>query len=339
MVTSAQPTEAQSSATPESTEPGVVVTLWDWQTVLGPGEVCPPSAYDGEVAFVCETDVVIDGVRRRIHTIPDGWLLDDALLGDGWVVIRQHDDATLEFQILLYPVDGDPMVVDEGQGHIPQVSFDGSFVAWNVRSDSGRQCIRVLAIATQQRSDAVCSESSGFQWPYVRWPTLSYVEVADLASDPCPTFTTLHLPDGTPERHEVHRCQAFNGAADEQAIIWTEAPIGSPFVERSPVYGREPGGCRTISLGRGALGSHAVCDGRAYWISYDPDVQGGLEVRSWVPGGAIEVIYRPPTDARPTTKPECQGGWVSFERTREDLLPGIHDELIAARVPGSSPAG
>ncbi len=102
---------------------------------------------------------------------------------------------------------------------------------------------------------------------YLRWPVLTYQEERDRDPDWSSsdrTIYTLRLPDGEPQPHEVGKGVGFQGAADEDVLIWTEMSSGYYNPWSVPIYGEGPDG-QVVRLGRGAAGSESVCGGRAYW--------------------------------------------------------------------------
>jgi len=351
--TTANTPTAPSTATAIIPKAEIVDNLWEWTVIAGPSEYIAPNAdFDGEVLIwgktwswpEGETQVVRMGDEvRDLHRAPPQWRINDAQVDEGRVVLVEFEAERGDYHLWVYDLkSGERTLLEEwgGEPHrhqVPLIALDGHRLAWSTTRDEGRSCIRIRNLETGHQFDAVCSPdtSTVLDWPYLRWPVLTY-QLEELASDPsCRTIYTLHLLDGEPQPHEVTECHGFQGAADETVLAWTELRSGTPYPWKVPIYGEGPDG-RIVKLGVASAGSVAVCEGRAYWeteCSNCPD-----EIRSWVPGGPVEVIYRSPdvegVSSYATTLPLCHGPLVVIQRAGGlHSAPGSPDEILVAWLP------
>lgn len=148
---------------------------------------------------------------------------------------------------------------------------------------------------------------------------VSYVlETANPLDGPACKQLLQRRGDGAPIVHGVRQCGLVMAAVDDGALAWTEQPSGS-FYDRAPVYGEGPDG--VVGLGVGAANSLVVCDRRAYWKA--PGPEGSSEIRSWMPGGSLDLIYRS-IPGESTGLPQCSGPYVM-------LVVWNHDDPSAPR--------
>jgi len=320
--------------------------------IAGPSDyIAPTSDFDGKVLIRGESwsqpeiqlVQVGDEEPWELHQALSGWVINDAQVAEGRVVLVEFDSKDGDYHLWVYdPGSGERTLLEEWGGEpyrhqVPLISLDGHRLAWSTTLDDGRSCIRIRGLEEGTQFDAVCSpdDATVLDRPYLRWPELTYRSEATDADPGCRTIYTLQLPDGQPQPHGVTACEGFQGAADETMLVWTELRSGTAYPWKVPIYGKGPDG-QTVKLGDASAGSVAVCEGRAYWkteCSNCPD-----EIRSWVPGGPVEVIYRSPdvkgVSSYITSLPRCHGSLVVIQRAggRHDA-PGSPDEILVARMP------
>ena len=306
-----------------------------WEVVAG-GEVLvgPPVAYDGETLVHMYGDdlVVTTPTGVWTHSSPQiGWLLDDAALGDGFVVYVEHEERDGDYALgLIDLASGAETTLEEWGGApdrhlIPQISVDGHTIAWTTSLDDGRSCVRLLDVAADTTTDVVCtSDSTEFVgWPHLRERTLTY-QLGRGGADPCPALHQLDVDsDEVPEPLPNRDCRGFQGASSAATSAWFEfdPASGDPF--RSPVKGVLDG--EIVQLGAGGAGSLTVCGGYFYWRS---ETRDHSEIRRWRPGTDVEVVYRSPEDWFPTTLPTCSGEWVAIDRVYTGVGETIHEVLV-----------
>ena len=339
----------------------IVDNLWEWTVIAGPSdEIQAGFDYDGEVliwrrwttpAGQSQTQVVQIGDEvHDLHQGPPGWEVTGHRVDGGLVVIVEYEELHGDYHLWVYDLgSGKRTLLEEWGGEpyrhqVPLISLDGHRLAWSTTPDDGRSCIRIRNLEEGTQFDAVCSpdDSIVLVWPCLRWPVLTYRSEELDTDSSCRTIYTLHLPDGQPQPHQVTECDGFRGAADETVLVWTEMPEGCEYPSAVPIYGEGLDG-RIVRLGVASAGSVAVCEGRAYW-KWEAELSAGIhpgEIRSWVPGGPVEVIYRSPDvqgeSSYATTLPRCNGSWVAIERTggRHDA-PGSPDTILVAQEPEGS---
>ncbi len=351
------------SPTPRPTEDAdvaIVDHLWEWTVIMGPSEDTMPSYdFDGQVLIWQEFGDQIEGERWNlrlmartreetweVHQTVLGWGFNDTFVADGRIVFVEFEHGYGYYNLWAYDVGSrEHTLLEEWAGEpyqhqVPLLSLDGRWLAWSTTLRDGRSCIRVRDLEEGTQFDAICSadDLTVLDWPYLRWPVLTYQEAR--AGNPewtvsYRTIYTLRLPDGEPRPHEGHKGIGFQGAADESVVVWTEMKSGEINPWSVPVYGEGPDG-QVVRLGAGSAGSVAVCAGRAYW-----KIEFGnrpIEIRSWVPGGPVEVIYRSPDDEEclghsdyATTKPLCHGDLIMIARS--GWQAGSPEEVLVARVP------
>ncbi|MEA3309746.1 MAG: hypothetical protein U9Q70_09585 [Chloroflexota bacterium] len=336
--------------------------LWEWTIVAGPSEEIQAGFdYDGEIliwrkwttpAGRSQTQVVQSGgTVTDLHQGPPGWEVTGQVLDGGRVVIVEYEESQGDYNLWVYELESGARTLLEQWGgepkrhQIPMISLDGDRLAWLTTLDDGQSCIFIRNLATGTQFEAVCrpvDSNSVVIAPYLRWPVLTYqlIELAVDSDSDCRNIYTLRLPDGRPQPHVVTECEGFSGAADETVLVWTEMRSETAFPWKVPLYGVGRDG-QVVKLGVAGAGSVAICEGRAYWkkeCSNCPD-----EIRSWVPGEPVKVLYRSPDVqgesyatgiSYATTLPRCHGSWVSLERTggRHDT-PGSPDTILIAQRP------
>lgn len=332
----------------------IVDDLWEWRSLAGPSDdIAPSSDFDGEVLTWGKTwsqpEVQLVQVGEstwELHQAPPGWLINDVQITDGRIVLVEFNEKDGDYNLWVYEVaSGERTLLEAwaGEPHrhqVPLIAPDGHRLAWSTTLKDGRSCLRIRDLNNGTQFDAICShdDSEVLDWPYLRWPILTYQKQIVAEDSQCRTLHTLELPDGEPQPHAVTECEGFQGAADEDVIVWTEMPADTSRPWRVPIYGQAPEG-EVVHLGLASAGSVAVCEGRAYWqtkCSNCPD-----EIRSWVPGKPVEVIYRSPDeeDVRTYihTLPMCHNSLVMIQRAGGlHNAPGSPDEILSAWRPGST---
>ncbi len=345
------PTSVASTPTPTPLpQADIVDNLWEWVRVAGPSKYIMGSESDGEFAvweelwsqpavlMIQEGD---DG--RELHQAPAGWHINDARITEEWVVLVEFDEADGDYNLWAYELAGGGRTLLESwagepyQHQVPLIAPDGQRLAWSTTLENGRSCLRIGDLAEDTQFDAICShdDSEVLDWPYLRWPILTYQKQVVDPDAGCRTIYTLELPDGEPRSHANRACEGFRGAADEALVVWTEMSAETSTPWRVPIYGQEPEG-EMVNLGLASAGAVAVCEGRAYWLtkcSNCPD-----EFKSWMPGEPVEVIYRSPDEEGVRTyihtRPHCHGRLVAMGRT--EILRGTSEllaEILVARGP------
>ena len=288
----------------------------------------------------------VGGETWEVYQTALGWVINDAIVAEGRIVLVEYENEHGDYNLWVYDVQTrEPTLLEEWAGEpyrhlVPWLSLDGYRLAWNTTLADGRSCIRVRDLEEGTQFDAICSadDLTVLDRHYLRWPVLTYQE--ERARNPewsssDRTIYTLRLPDGEPRPHAVRDNIGFQGAADESVLIWTEMSSGYYDPWNVPIYGEGPDG-QVVRLGGGAAGSEAVCGGRAYW-----KIEFGnrpTEIRSWVPGGPVEVIYRSPDveecfgeNDYSVTKPLCHGDLVLIGR--HGCQADATEEILVARMP------
>lgn len=342
-----RPTAAPPPTAPPTTGPeaprlvdlDAVDDFADWQLIVDAAEFFGPVAvFDGTVLAgnrPADGDAVTvrqpGGTEIVVHRPPAGWILDDAALAAGRLVVTQFENSDGDYEIWAYGLSGSAgTLIEEWAGEplrhaIPQTSLDGDRLAWNTTLPDGTSCIRVRDLATGDQFDAACSSGPAevLGWPRLNWPTLTYrADPAD--GEPCPTLFSVELPAGPvtplPERRA---CRGFQGVLVDGTAVWFEMPPGSPNAFRTSIVGT--GGNGTFyDLGVGVAGSIRTCAGRIFWGAELGDVH---EIRTWAPGEPLRVLYRSPEDKTPTTAATCADGWLTIARSFTGAGPRTLDVL------------
>ncbi len=348
------PLPPRPTATP-FVELAVVDSLWEWNVIAGPAEdLAPPSDFDGEL-LVWEEEwrrpevlwAQLAERRWELHTAPLGWGINEARISQGQVFLVEFNFQDGDYHLWEYTIASGTRALLEAWPGVPQrhqvpwLAPDAQHLAWSTTLADGRSCIRVREHATGRQYEARCApdDSVVLDRPYLRWPVLTYQQLISEGDANCGTTYTLVLPHGEPQAHEVTVCEGFQGAGDAQVVAWTEMPSRTAYPWRVPIYGRGPTG-EIVNLGVASAGSVAVCDGYAYWekeCSNCPD-----EIRTWRPGGPVEVIYRSPdkegVHVYITTLPYCHGNSVVIQRTNVLYAsPELMKEVLVAWRPENQP--
>lgn len=324
-------------------QPPVVESLWEWQVLADSDDGgYAPAAYDGQRLVYGshrqgnETIMIQQGgTPDELHRTEDPWLLDDFQFGDGVVAVVEHEDDHGDYRVWLYSLERrDRKVVTEWDEKsfrhaIPQISLDHGSLVFNETVSENRSCLRRYDVASEEIEDLRCEEGVHIGWPYVRDGVISYRLSFSDDDHPegCRTTVTSTPGAGTQE-YEVNKCWPYNIAADGQVTVWSELRPGAGWVDHAPVYGAGPDG--TVSLGQGELGSQIVCEGRAFWSQTGP---AGRQIRSWAPGGPIEVIHELPDERPIVSILRCVDGWITF--VRAPAVPDVSEDVVTALVSGA----
>jgi hypothetical protein len=285
--------------------PGSLV-LGEERIVIRDGEVTLLPA-EGDSGWIHQR-VVVDGnvaLLKWTNEPGPGYRLDrvdlEASAVDTWVEVGAED--------------GDP------PWRYPDLTAAGDvFIAET--NGTGETCLRPLDPGGSLGDPILCNPDPGAEVFIVDVDddVVSYVsQVADPADGPACRRLLERRDDTTPIVHGVRECGLFMAAVDGDALAWTEQPSGG-FYDRAPVYGEGPDAVVT-GLGVGSANSLVMCDRRAYWKAPGPD--GTSEIRSWTPGGSLDIIYRS-IPGQSTGLPQCSGPYVM-------LVVWNHDEPSAPR--------
>lgn len=175
----------------------------------------------------------------------------------------------------------------------PYLGIDENYLVWNSIKADGRTCLRMYIFETGSFTDLLCTERAMnfLRARYIRWPVVTY-DRSITGKDVEFSMHGIYQNTGP-----VSTLNCSTGPDSSDGLV-----LGCLGKDPEPGSGIPTNGEEALAFDP----TLQVCDGRAFWVWNDS------QVRSWVPGGAEEVIYRSLGASEQIRGIRCTDGWVTL---------------------------
>lgn len=175
----------------------------------------------------------------------------------------------------------------------PFLGIDLEYLVWNSIKPDGRTCLRAYHFQDGAFTDLLCTERAQnfLSARYLRWPVVVYDR----------SITGKDIAFSTPGiyRH-TGPVSTLNCSSNQQG--GDGLVLGCLGRDPEPGNGIPTNGMEALAFDP----TLQVCEGRAFWV------WNNTQVRSWVPGGSAEVIYRSLNETEQIQSLSCTDGWVTL---------------------------